>query len=342
MTMNEDAVRKLLAKVKFPGYSRDIVSFGIVKSIALDGKSCTVTLGVSTGNPRVPGELRRDCEKVLRDSGAFDRVTVDLNVEAPRTAPSRPVQVPGIRHAIAVASGKGGVGKSTVAVNLALAFARMGARVGLLDCDVYGPSIPLMMNIQGLSEVVDERFDPVDSYGVKVMSMGFLIDPDRPVIWRGPMVGKVVQQFITDVNWGELDFLVIDLPPGTGDAQLTLSQTLPLAGAVMVTTPQEVALADVRKAISMFQQVQVPILGIVENMSHFLCPSDQKRYDIFGRGGGESEARRLKVPLLAQIPIEMAIREGGDEGKPILITAPDSTSAKAFLQAAKILRKSLS
>ena len=235
-----------------------------------------------------------------------------------------------------------GVGKSTVAVNLSLAFGRLGAQVGLLDCDVYGPSIPLMMNIRSSPETTGEKFDPVISYGVKVMSMGFLIDPDRPVIWRGPMVAKVVQQFITDVNWGELDYLVIDLPPGTGDAQLTLSQTLPLAGAVIVTTPQEVALADVRKAISMFQQVQVPILGIIENMSYFLCPSDQKRYDLFGRGGGEKEACRLKVPLLAQIPIEVAICEGGDRGEPILAADPDSASAKAFLQAAETLRKVLS
>lgn len=341
MAANEESVRDWLKGVKYPGYSRDIVSFGIVKNIALDGESCTVTLGLSTANSRAAEQIRQECEMVLRQQGEFSRVTVKLEVKPSSAAPSGPQPVSGIRHAIAVASGKGGVGKSTVAVNLALALQQLGARVGILDSDVYGPSIPIMMNVRNPPEVTGERLNPVASYGVKVMSMGFLVNPNHPVIWRGPMVARAIQQFITEVNWGELDYLVVDLPPGTGDAQLTLTQTLPLSGAVIVTTPQEVALADVRKTVAMFQQVNVPILGVIENLSFFICPSDGRRYDIFGEGGGQREADRLKVPLLAQIPIEMAIRKGGDQGKPLMAADRDSASGRAFRQVAEALRKRL-
>ena len=341
MALNEKAVRNLLGRVKYPGYSRDIVSFGIVKGVEVDGDSCAVKLGLTTANPGVGDQIRRECEELLRGEGGFGEVSVELEVQAHSAAPAGPQPVPGIRHTIAVASGKGGVGKSTVAVNLALALARLEARVGLLDCDVYGPSVPIMMGVRTAPEMTGERLNPAVQHGVKVMSMGLLVDPGRPVIWRGPMVGRVIQQLISDVNWGELDFLVVDLPPGTGDAQLTLCQTLPLSGAVIVTTPQEVALADVRKAASMFQQVQVPILGVVENLSYFLCPDNGRRYNLFGEGGGRREADRLKVPLLAQIPIEMAIGKGGDEGRPLMVAEPGSPPGKAFLEIAEALRRRL-
>ena len=210
-----------------------------------------------------------------------------------------------------------------------------------MDCDIYGPSIPLMMGVKNKPTAEGDRLQPLQNYGIKLMSMGFIVDADSPVVWRGPMVTKAVQQFVHHVDWGELDYLVIDLPPGTGDAQLSLCQTIPLTGAVMVTTPQEVALIDVRKAIGMFERVNVPILGVIENMSYFLCPSDRQRYDIFGSGGGQREADRLKVPLLGQIPIEMIVREGGDRGMPAMVTARDSAAGKAFLIAAEALRRRL-
>ncbi len=339
--MNEDQIRETLKQVKYPGFSRDIVSFGIIRQITLQEGLCKVTMELTASDPRVADQIRRESEETLRALAGIQAVEVAIAVKTAAPGSVQKIEVKGIRYSVAVASGKGGVGKSTVAVNLALALAQSGAKVGLMDCDIYGPSIPLMMNVKGAPQVEGEMIVPVMSHGIKLMSMGFLIDGDAPVIWRGPMISQAIRQFIHNVLWGELDFLVIDLPPGTGDAQLSLCQTIPLTGAVMVTTPQEVALTDVRKAVGMFQKVNVPILGIVENMSYFLCPDNGKRYDIFGSGGGRQEADRLGVPLLGQIPIEMAIREGGDHGKPIVAGFPDSTSARAFIQTAKTLRQNL-
>jgi len=243
--------------------------------------------------------------------------------------------LPGIKNTVAVASGKGGVGKSTVAVNLSVALAQDGARVGLLDADVYGPSIPTMMGNRGRPYLQNEKLVPLESYGVRIMSVGFILDPERALIWRGPLVSQLVTQFLNDVDWGELDYLVIDLPPGTGDVQLTLVQRIPLSGAIIVTTPQDVALADAVKGLQMFREVKTPVLGIVENMSYFVCPHCGGRSDIFGSGGGQRTAERYDVPLLGQIPIDAAIREGSDAGRPIVVSAPESSIAQAFREAAR-------
>ena len=252
-------------------------------------------------------------------------------------------EIPGVKNTIAVASGKGGVGKSTVSVNLALALAKEGARVGLLDADLYGPSIPLMMGIhEPLKASEDERIVPLNSYGIKLVSVGFMIDEETPLIWRGPLIMQLVKQFLLEVNWGKLDYLVIDLPPGTGDTQLTLVQTIPLSGAVIVTTPQDVALIDARRAIKMFNEVKVPILGIVENMSYFTCPHCNEKTEIFSSGGGEKTSERYNVPLIGKIPLDPIIREGGDAGKPVVEAEPDSEHTKDFVKISQKVASSLS
>jgi ATP-binding protein involved in chromosome partitioning len=271
-----------------------------------------------------------------------------IDIQAPAqgaqsgAAANAATQIEGVKHVIAIASGKGGVGKSTVAANLAVALDQSGARVGLCDCDMYGPSIGLMFGANDRPMATEQNvIIPITRYGVKLMSMGFLLDDDAPAILRGPMVTRYTQQFLRQVDWGGLDYLVLDLPPGTGDIQLTIVQTVALAGAVIVTTPQEVALIDARKAASMFSRVNVPVLGLVENMSYFVCPKDNTRYDIFGQGGGEKEARRLGVPLLGQIPIDIATRECGDRGKPIAVSEKKNPSSQIFAQVAKSLREFL-
>ena len=252
-----------------------------------------------------------------------------------------PKILPNVKYTIAVASGKVGVGKSTVSVNLALALSKLGHKVGILDADIYGPSIPLMMGINGKPQIYQEqgtnKMIPLENYGLKMMSIGFLIDDDNPVIWRGPMATGAVKQFMSDVNWGELDYLIYDLPPGTGDIQLTLVQTIPLSGAVIVTTPQEVSLIDARKGLKMFEKVNVPVMGIIENMSYFIAPDTGKRYDIFGNGGGEKLAKELNTTFLGGIPLDPRIREGGDSGKPLVENLPDSDEAKTVLDIAKKL-----
>jgi ATP-binding protein involved in chromosome partitioning len=252
------------------------------------------------------------------------------HVHGTQPAPGKDNLIPGVKHVIAVSSGKGGVGKSTVAANLACALALTGAKVGLLDADIYGPNIPMMMGVEKAPEQKDGKIVPAQSHGVKLISMGFFVPEDAAVVWRGPMVHTAIQQLFRDVLWGELDYLLIDLPPGTGDAQLTLTQLVPLSGAVTVTTPQEVALYDVRKGMMMFQKVNVPLLGIIENMSYFLCGHCNHRTDIFSHGGGERAAKKLGIPFLGNIPIDPAIRAGGDNGQPITIADPDSPQAKAF------------
>jgi ATP-binding protein involved in chromosome partitioning len=247
-----------------------------------------------------------------------------------QAAPPRPDYIPDVRHTIAVSSGKGGVGKSTVAVNLALALRQTGATVGIIDSDVYGPDVPLMLGTKGKPGMFDNRIMPVEAHGIKVMSIGLLVNDKEPLVWRGPMIHSFIQQMLKDVMWGALDYLVFDMPPGTGDAQLSLSQVVPLSGVVMVTTPQEVALLDVRKALAMFRKLNVPILGIVENMSYFIAPDTGRRYGIFGEGGGQRVADEFGVPLLGQIPLEMQTREGGDAGVPVTVGHPDSAQAEAF------------
>jgi ATP-binding protein involved in chromosome partitioning len=341
-----DAIRQQLTTVRYPGFSRDIVSFGLVKDIRVTGGEVVVQVALATSDPKIPAQIKADAEAALRSMPGVTNAIVRIDIHAaqqPAGAAAVPqTAIPGVKHVIAVASGKGGVGKSTVAANLACALHAAGAAVGLCDCDLYGPSIGLMFGAHDRPFAdEDNRIIPVERHGLKLMSMGFLLDDGAPAILRGPMVTKYTQQFLRQVNWDGTDYLVLDLPPGTGDIQLTIVQTVSLAGAVIVTTPQEVALIDARKAASMFQKVNVPVLGIIENMSYFACPSDGKRYDIFGSGGGQREADRLKVPLLGQVPIDIATREAGDKGAPIVIAEPEGAVAKSFNAIAAKLRGSL-
>jgi ATP-binding protein involved in chromosome partitioning len=324
MSITEEQVRDALRTVRYPGFSRDIVSFGLVKGIDIADGEVKVQLALATNDPNIPATIKNDAEKVLGALNGVRKSKVLIDIHAPPAgagagAQVGPQRLPGIKHVIAIASGKGGVGKSTVAANLAVALEQTKARVGLCDCDIYGPSISLMFGTRERPTATDEnKIIPIEQYNLKLMSMGFLLDDASPAILRGPMVTRYTQQFLRQVEWGELDYLVLDLPPGTGDIQLTIVQTVALSGAVIVTTPQEVALIDARKAATMFEKVNVPVLGLVENMSYFVSPSDNKRYDIFGTGGGEREAKRLRVPLLGQIPIDIATRESGDRGQPIV------------------------
>jgi ATP-binding protein involved in chromosome partitioning len=345
MLVSEEQIRDALKSVRYPGFSRDIVSFGLVKSINIDNGEIKVQLALATNDPNVPATIKNDAENVLRAINGVRGAKVLIDIHAPPAGAGAGVgatRIPGIKHAIAVASGKGGVGKSTVAANLALALEQTKAGVGLCDCDIYGPSISLMFGTRERPMATEEnKIVPIEQYGLRLMSMGFLLDDTSPAILRGPMVTRYTQQFLRQVEWGELDYLVLDLPPGTGDIQLTIVQTVALSGAIIVTTPQEVALIDVRKAATMFDKVNVPVLGLIENMSYFMSPSDGKRYDIFGSGGGEREARRLRVPLLGQIPIDIATREAGDRGIPVVNEDRQSPVTAEFKRIAEEIRKIL-
>ena len=337
-SINQDSLREALKAVKYPGFSRDIVSFGLVRDITVNGSDIDVQLVISTTENAVAKSIRDDAANVLGSLPGVGRVNVKIDIQAPAapTGSTGPARIDGVRHIIAVASGKGGVGKSTVAANLALALAESGAKVGLCDCDIYGPSIALMFGGNERPTADDEnRIIPIERYGVALMSMGFLLDDGSPAVLRGPMVTRYTQQFLRQVAWGNLDYLILDLPPGTGDIQLTIVQTVALSGAIIVTTPQEVALIDARKATAMFEKTNVPVLGIVENMSYFLCPGDGKRYDIFGTGGGSREAERMAVPLLGEVPIEPLVREAGDTGRPAVAAHPQSAAAGVFREVAK-------
>jgi len=342
----KESVMEALREVKYPGFSRDIVSFGLVKEVSFSDGSLEVLMALSTGEPKVAEQIRDQSVKVLEKLEAVREVKVKIDIQAPArpTGPAGtttgPLAIDGVRHVLAVASGKGGVGKSTVAANLAVALSRSGAKTGLCDCDIYGPSVALMFgsNERPYADEQD-RIIPIERYGLKLMSMGFLLDDQSPAVLRGPMVTRYTQQFLRQVAWEPLDYLILDLPPGTGDIQLTVVQTIPLAGALVVTTPQEMALIDARKAATMFAKTSVEVLGLVENMSYFLCPGDGKEYDIFGTGGGEREAKRLGVPILGKIPIEPALREAGDIGCPLTESNPESATAKEFSSIASRIRQ---
>jgi len=336
-SIEERQVKDLLAKVPYPGFSRDIVSFGVVREVTI-GAEIMVQLVIATNDPGVASELRSRVAEALGQLPGKPPFRVLVDVQDPvQPVAQGPVSIPGVRHVIAVASGKGGVGKSTVSANLSVALAAKGLQVGLCDCDLYGPSMALMF---GATErpVADEegRIIPVERHGVKVMSMGLLLEEDSPVVLRGPMVTRYTQQFLRNVLWndgGNLDVLILDLPPGTGDIQLTIVQTVSLAGSVIVTTPQEVALIDARKAVAMFSKTNVPILGILENMSGFVAP-DGSRHEIFGSGGGEREADRLGVPFLGALPLDPALRIASDAGKPLVLTEPESPAALVIREVA--------
>jgi ATP-binding protein involved in chromosome partitioning len=320
---------------------RDLVSFGFVKQVQVHPPGhVRVHLAIATRDTQAAARAREDAARAVAAVPGVEAVQVELEQRLPSSAASpavasQPELLPGVQSVLAVASGKGGVGKSTVAANLAVALARVGRRVGLLDVDVYGPSVPLLFGIEGPPRVIGDKIQPFDKFGVRLMSLGFLLEDDAPVIWRGPMVMRAIEQMLGDVLWGELDVLVLDLPPGTGDAQLTVTQKLPLAGALIVTTPQDVALMDARRGLQMFRKLEVPVLGMVENMSTFVCPHCGQETHIFRQGGGERAARELGVPLLAEIPLEPAIAEGSDLGRPILVEQPDGLHSRIFLALAE-------
>ena len=333
--ITESQITDILRTVKYPGFSRDIVSFGLLKGVIIEGSNVTVRLELATRDAGIPRQIHAAATAALETVPGIGTVTVDFDIKEPETAGGvGRSSIPGIRKIIAVASGKGGVGKSTVAANLAIALKNSGLKVGLCDCDLYGPSMGLMFGTDEQPMATDNNeIIPIEAHGLKLMSMAFLLSHDSPVVVRGPLATRYVQQFLRQTAWGDLDVLVLDLPPGTGDIQLTIVQTVALDGAVIVTTPQEVALIDARKAVSMFAKVNVRVLGIVENMSYFLCPSDGIRYDIFGTGGGQAEAERLRVPLLAQLPIDIATREAGDKGRPVALTPPEQNAVSASFHA---------
>ena len=343
-SMSEENILKALSVVKDPDLHRDIVTLGFVKNIKINGSDIKFELQLTTPSCPVRDQFIVECEKAIRASikgvGKIDinmtsSVVAHVNIQ-------KETLLPGVKNTVAVASGKGGVGKSTVAVNLAVALAMDGAKVGLVDADVYGPSIPLMFGVNERPKVTQNKLIPLEKYGVKMMSIGFLVDPMQAVIWRGPMASGALKQFMSDVIWGDLDYLIFDMPPGTGDIQLTLVQTVPLTGAVIVSTPQDVALADARKGLVMFNKVNVPVIGIIENMSYFICSHCGQRENIFDTGGGSRTASELNVPFLGEIPIDTAIRIGGDQGMPIVTATPDAPNSQIIRQIARNMAAQIS
>ena len=333
--LTEDRVLGALRNVREPELHKDLVTLNMIRDLKIKSDAA-VTFSIVLTTPACPltAQMEQNCKDVLAQIGV-KQVEISWQAEVPadqRIIDRLPVS---FRNTIAISSGKGGVGKSTVAANLAVALAKMGAGVGLLDADIYGPNIPLMMGVDKLPKVPGDKITPALAHGVRLMSMAFVVDPDQPIIWRGPMIHSAIRQFLTDVDWGQLDYLIIDLPPGTGDAQLTLAQSVPLTGAVIVTTPQEVALADALKGLRMFEKLEVPILGVVENMGPYIDPQTGQKIVFFGEGGGKRMADRLQVPFLGSVPLDPHVREGGDAGKPIVANQADAVAAQALQQVAR-------
>ncbi len=324
-----------LKKIKYPGFSRDIVSFGMIKDIEVASAGVTVILTAASAKPEIVAEISQSVKRAIASMPGVPGVKIELaqapppKMAGPAAMQRRPI--PGVRHVLAVASGKGGVGKSTVAVNLALAMSAMGWRVGLMDADVYGPSVAMMLGAGAQVQVTEQRrIIPLERFGIRYVSMALFVNDDTPVIWRGPMVTKLESEFLFNVEWGELDCLVLDLPPGTGDAQLTITQRVALAGGVIVTTPQAIALLDVKRGVAMFQEVGVPVLGVIENMSYHLCRKCGHRHEIFAHGGGARLAESLGVPFLGELPLLRELREGGDTAAPLVATQPEHPVAGNF------------
>ncbi len=362
--ISEAAIRKVLDTVIDPATGRSVAALGMVGGIATRGGHVAITLDVDPSRGTALEPLRQACEQAVRAMPGVLSATAVMTSERPAQAPPPApggghghshapggkttggggrIEVPGVKHIIAVASGKGGVGKSTTAVNLALGLAANGISTGLLDADIYGPSMPRMLDVKEKPESIDgKQLKPIERYGIKTMSIGYIVAEDTPMIWRGPMVSSALEQMLRDVQWGDLDVLVVDMPPGTGDAQLTLAQRVALAGAVIVSTPQDIALVDARKGLNMFRKVAVPVLGIVENMSYFLCPKCGERSEIFGHGGAHEEADKLGVPFLGEIPLHLDIRTTSDSGHPIVVSKPESAHAQVYKNIAGRVWKQLS
>src|SRR5215210_3135353 len=337
MAVDEAAVLDALAVVRDPDLNRDIVSLGFIKDLEIDGGRVAFTIELTTPACPVKDQLRDQARAAVMQVPGVSAVEVQMSARVREAVGSDGARqmVPGVKNVIAVGAGKGGVGKTTVAVNLALALAKCGSKVGIIDADIYGPNVPIMLGMKGQLTTDGKKIVPAEKYGLQVISMGFLTADESPIIWRGPMLHGALQQFFREVAWSNLDYLVIDLPPGTGDVALSLSQTVPVAGAIVVTTPQQVSLADSRRAVAMYKKLNIPTLGIIENMAYFACPSCQHESDIFGHGGGETMASELGVPFLGRVPIYQPIREGGDSGVPLMVSEPDSPASRAFIAAAE-------
>jgi ATP-binding protein involved in chromosome partitioning len=334
---SEAAVLEALRAVKDPDLHRDIVSLGFIKSLKVDHGAVSFTIELTTPACPVKDQMREQARAAVAPLAGVTgvEVTMSASVRSVAMPESGRAPVEGVKNVIAVGAGKGGVGKTTVAVNLALALAKCGGRVGMIDGDIYGPNVPIMLGLQTQLTTDGKKIVPAGKYDIQIVSMGFLTGDDAPVIWRGPMLHGAIQQFFRDVCWDNLDYLIVDMPPGTGDVALTLSQTVPVAGAIVVTTPQQVSLADSRRAVRMYQKLNIPVLGIIENMSYYACPQCGHEADIFGHGGGERLAQQLEMPFLGRIPIYQPIREGGDNGVPLVVSEPESAAAKAFMAAAE-------
>ncbi len=331
--VTEAAVMAALGKVQEPELHRDLVSLNMIRDVKIDGERVSFTVMLTTPACPMRSQIEQDARSAVATLPGVSEVDIDMSANVPSDGRPRGLLDLPIRNAVAIASGKGGVGKTTVAVNAAVVLAQSGARVGLLDADIYGPNVPTMMGLQKLPAAQADKLQPAEAFGVKVMSIGFLVKPDQPLIWRGPMLHSAIRQFLTDVNWGELDYLIIDLPPGTGDAGLSLAQSLPLSGGVIVTLPQQVSLDDARRGLEMFRQLDVPIFGVVENMSYLELP-DGNRVDVFGSGGGERLAQESGVPFIGAIPMDPSVRAGGDNGTPVTISHPESAVASALTRVA--------
>ncbi len=355
MAVTREIVLEALSRIAAPDGRGSLAASPALSEIVVNGAKVYLSIAVAANQADTMESLRAAAEKAILALPGVEGAVVSLTAERPKPAavPASPAgaapktntnegALPGVRHIVAVASGKGGVGKSTTAANFALGLASIGLKVGLLDADIYGPSVPKLFGLGGTRpEIRDQMLIPIETCGIRVMSIGFLVDEDAPMIWRGPMVMSAITQLLRDVNWGGLDVLVVDMPPGTGDAQLTLAQQVPLAGAVIVSTPQDLALIDARRGVAMFQKVDVPILGVIENMSYFVCPNCGTRHDIFAHGGARAEAEKLGVPFLGEVPLTMAIREGSDNGRPIVVAEPDGPHAAVYRDIAAKVRDAL-
>ena len=342
--VSESAVLESLKSVTDPDLGRDIVSLGFVKNMAVTDGHVAFTIELTTPACPVKDQMRDQAHAAVAAVPGVTAVDVEMtaSVRAAAVPETGRAPIPGVKNVIAVGAGKGGVGKTTVSVNLAVALSRFGSRVGIIDADVYGPNVPIMLGLKAQLESEGSKIVPAENYGIRVVSMGFLTGDSAPIIWRGPMLHGVVRQFFQDVKWDELDYLIVDMPPGTGDVALSLSQTVPVAGAIVVTTPQLVSLADSRRAVAMYQKLNIPRLGLIENMSHYVCPGCERESDIFGKGGGERLATELDVPFLGQIPLYEPIRVGSDTGAPIVDSEPESPAARAFLKAAELVAAQVS